>query len=141
MYLQLSNMVDHLELAISLYKDDDSGELKPEKASRDLRTFDEHNAFASYVMFVSKIYWGAGDDRNKEGLKTLKGTRDLAKTVKSQYEAYQQGKSIPWTRGGFPYINIFCDDADVYSEKNSAGLTYTQGESSWAISQLSNAGR
>lgn len=121
-------MVAHLELAISLYNEDGSGELRDDKATKGQRTFDEHNAFGTYLMFITRHYWGPGDSRNKAGFEKLKGTRDLAKVMKSQYAAYVEGRSVPWTRGGFPYINIYCDDADVYSERNSAGLTFTQGE-------------
>lgn len=77
-------MVDHLNLVISLYNEDGSGELKPSKTTRQQRTFEEHNAFAGYVMFIPKIYWGPGDHRNKAGLNALKGTRDEAKTMKTQ---------------------------------------------------------
>ncbi|CDM27742.1 hypothetical protein DTO013E5_8450 [Penicillium roqueforti] len=122
----ISNMVAHLELAISLYNEDGSGNLKASKATRAQRTFDEHNAFASYVMFITKHYFGPDDPRNKNGLEKLKGTRDMARTIQSQYANYLAGRPVRWIRGGFPYINIYCNDADVYSERDSAGLTYTE---------------
>lgn len=68
-------MVEHLDLAINLYRDDDSGELKDEKRTKSLRNFDEHNAFASYTQMVSKIYWHPGHKDNKAGLARLKYTR------------------------------------------------------------------
>lgn len=127
----MSNMVDHLELAISLYDEDGSGRLKESKNDKSKRTFDEHNAFASYAMFITKHYWGDrlpdSPERNKDGLERLKGTRDLASTMVSQYENYLAGQPVRWVRGGFPYITIYCDDGDVLSARNSNGLTYTEG--------------
>lgn len=121
-------MIAHLDLAISLYDKDGSGQLKPEKSTRAQMTFDEYNAFASYKTFVFKHYWGPTERAlNSVGFDKLKGTRDLAKTVQSQYSAFIAGRPVRWVRGGFPYINMYCDDADVYSETNSAGLTYTEG--------------
>ncbi|KAH6876558.1 hypothetical protein B0T10DRAFT_566774 [Thelonectria olida] len=123
---QFSNMVDHLDLAISLYEDDGSGELKPDKATRAQRTFDEHNAFASYRMFISNHYTGAGAEGNREGFETLQGTRDLAKIILGQYTNYVDGTPVRWLRGGFPYVNFYCNDADVLSKTDSDGLTYEE---------------
>lgn len=133
-------MVEHLNLAISLYDEDGSGNLKQSKAERSQRTFDEQNAWASYNIMISRIYArNAAPNENKEGLDKLKGTRDLAETIKSQYEAYREGRSVRWTRGGFPYINIFCSDTELYSATNSAGLTYSEGEYPWTIPRLSSS--
>ncbi|OTB00923.1 hypothetical protein M426DRAFT_65039 [Hypoxylon sp. CI-4A] len=122
----ISNAVDHLNLAISIFKDDDSGELNPEKTDRKQRTFDEHNAFVSYHRIVTKFYQKEDADFNKAGLAKLKGTRDLATTLKDQYRKYLDGANVPWTREGFPYLTMYCNDADLYYEKNDAGKTYSE---------------
>lgn len=133
-------MIEYLNLVISLYDEDGSGNLKPSKAEKSQRTFDEHNAFALYNVMISGIYArNAAPNENKEGLDKLKGTRDLAETIKSQYEAYHEGRSVRWVRGGFPYINVFCADEELYSATNSAGLTYSEGEYPWIMPQLSNS--
>ncbi|OBS20069.1 hypothetical protein FPOA_11790 [Fusarium poae] len=69
-------MVDHLDLAIGLYRNDGSGELRPEKLASNQRTFDEHNAFATYRALISNHYTGANAEGNREGLARLKYTRD-----------------------------------------------------------------
>lgn len=53
-------------------------------------------------------------------------TSDLAKAIQTQYANYLAGTNVPWTRGGIPYIYMFCTDEDVYSATNDDGLTYTQ---------------
>ncbi|KFY38199.1 hypothetical protein V494_04456 [Pseudogymnoascus sp. VKM F-4513 (FW-928)] len=133
----MQNMIDHLELAISLYDEDASGELKADKRTRTQRTFDEHNAIMTYSMVISKIYFGPGNGLNESGLEKLKGTRDLAKTMHSQYSAFIAGQPVRWVRGGFPYLTIYCDDAEVYSERNSRGLTYTEATGN-ASTKVSN---
>ncbi|KAM0228613.1 hypothetical protein ACHAPO_010585 [Fusarium lateritium] len=71
----MANMVDHLDLAISLYRNDGSGELRPEKLASNQRTFDEHNAFATYRAFITNHYTGVNAEGNREGLEKLKYTR------------------------------------------------------------------
>lgn len=51
--LQVSDAPDHLNLAFSLYRDDLSGELLPDKATRKQRIFDEHTTFAAYRIMVT----------------------------------------------------------------------------------------
>ncbi|RGP69174.1 hypothetical protein FSPOR_4889 [Fusarium sporotrichioides] len=69
-------MVDHLDLAIGLYRNDGSGELRPEKLASNQRTFDEHNAFATYRAFITNHYAGVNAEGNREGFEKLKYTRD-----------------------------------------------------------------
>jgi hypothetical protein len=47
--------VDHFELALSLYDDDGSGRLKRTKDEKSKRTFDEHNAWATYSQFIATL--------------------------------------------------------------------------------------
>ncbi|KAM6517575.1 hypothetical protein FSOLCH5_008539 [Fusarium solani] len=115
----MSNMVDHLDLAIGLYRNDGSGELRPDKLTSSQRTFDEHNAFASYRAFISTHYTGANAPGNLEGFETLRGTRKLAQTITDQLEKYLNGEPVRWIRGGFPYINLYCNDNKVLSRTNS----------------------
>lgn len=70
------NMVDNLDLAISLH-DSETGELLQTKRKRDQRTFDEHNAWATYSQFINKLWWGAGDARNLVAFDRLKTTRGM----------------------------------------------------------------
>ncbi|KAJ4186637.1 hypothetical protein NW767_012603 [Fusarium falciforme] len=119
-------MVDHLDLAIGLYRSDGSGELRSDKLTSSQRTFDEHNAFASYRAFISTHYTGANAPGNLEGLETLRGTRKLAQTITDQLEKYLNGEPVRWIRGGFPYINLYCNDNKVLPKTNSNGETYRQ---------------
>lgn len=32
-----------------------------------------------------------------------------------------------WTKGGFPYLRMWCSDEDIYSETSLTGKTYTEG--------------
>jgi hypothetical protein len=122
--------VDHLELALSLYDEDGSGRLKRTKDEISKRTFDEHNAWATYSQFISTLKWPTdtenGLDKSKKGLGKIKGSRDLAKSLVKQYDNYIAGRSVPWTRGGIPYIRIYCNEEDYLSVRDSNGLTYTE---------------
>ncbi|PKY02820.1 hypothetical protein P168DRAFT_283563 [Aspergillus campestris IBT 28561] len=126
----ISNAVDHLELAISLYDEDGSGRLKQTKDEKSKRTFDEHNAWATYSQFVSKLRWSSktedGLAKSKTALKKIKGTRDFAKSLVKQYDNYMAGRSVPWIRGGIPYIRIYCNEEAYLSVRDSNGLTYTE---------------
>ena len=128
---QISNAVDHLELAISLYDEDGSGRLKRTKDEKSKRTFDEHNAWATYSQFISNLRWPSDTEdglaKSKAGLKKIKGTRDFAKSLVKQYDNYIAGRSVPWTRGGIPYIRIYCNENDYLFVRDSNGLTYTEG--------------
>ncbi|KAL4739546.1 hypothetical protein BDV11DRAFT_169960 [Aspergillus similis] len=126
----INNAVEHLNLALSLYNEDGSGRLKTTKDDRKKRTFDEHNAWATYSQFIAKLKWPDDDEnglaKSKAGIEKIKGTRDLAKALVKQYDNYLAGRSVPWTRGGIPYIRIYCDDGDFLSERDSQGRTYTE---------------
>ncbi|KAL3590843.1 hypothetical protein FPOAC2_13045 [Fusarium poae] len=122
----MANMVDHLDLAIGLYRNDGSGELRPEKLASNQRTFDEHNAFATYRALISNHYTGVNAEGNREGLARLKYTRERAKTISDQLYKYLDGTPVRWTRGGFPYVNFYCNDNQVLARRNSEGRTYTE---------------
>jgi hypothetical protein len=134
---QISNAVDHLELAISLYDEDGSGRLKRTKDEKPKRTFDEHNAWATYSQFVATLKWSTetedGLAKSKVGLEKIKGTRDFAKSLVKQYDNYIAGRSVPWTRGGIPYIRMHCNEDDYLSVRDSNGLTYMEGSSCISI--------
>jgi hypothetical protein len=130
---QISNAVDHLELAISLYDEDSSGRLNRTKDEKSKRSFDEHNAWATYSQFIATLKWPAGTEdglaKSKAGPNKIKGTRDFAKSLVRQYDNYIAGRSVPWARGGIPYIRIYCNEDDYLSVRDSNGLTYTEGPS------------
>ncbi|KAM0424912.1 hypothetical protein ACHAPT_009968 [Fusarium lateritium] len=91
----MSNMVDHLDLAIGLYRSDGSGELRPDKDTSYKRTFDEYNAFANYHAFISNHYTGADAVGNREGLETLRAVMTESGDVLYwvlQKSATQEGK-------------------------------------------------
>lgn len=127
---QISNAVDHLELALSLYDEDGSGRLKRTKDEKSKRTFDEHNAWATYSQFVATLKWPADSEdglaKSKRGLEKIKGSRDFARSLVKQYDNYLAGRSVPWTRGGIPYIRIYCTEDDYLSVRDSNGLTYIE---------------
>lgn len=131
--------MDHLELALSLYNEDGSGRLKESKDNKSKRTFDEHNAFATYSQFISELRW-TGDDaaaKNKAGLDKIKVTRDLAKSLVKQYDSYIAGQNVPWLRGGIPYARIYCNEEDYLSDRDSQGRTYAEGSFSFPLALLS----
>ncbi|KAL2861824.1 hypothetical protein BJX68DRAFT_260626 [Aspergillus pseudodeflectus] len=113
--------MEHLNLALSLYDEDGLGRLKTTKDVRTKGTFDEHNAWATYSQFIAKLKWPDDDEnglaKSKAGIEKIKGTRDLAKAL--VYDNYLAGRSVPWTRGGIPYIRIYCDDGNFLSESDS----------------------
>jgi hypothetical protein len=117
--------MEHLNLALSLYDEDRSGRLKTTKDDRTKRTFDEHNVCPTYSQFIAKLKWPDDHEnglaKSKAGIEKIKGTRDLAKAQVKQYDNYLAGRSVPWTRGGIPYIRIYCDDGDFLSEGDSQG--------------------
>lgn len=117
-------MVKYLDLAVGLYREDESGELKSHKVTPEQRTWDENTGFRTYNILVSKIYSGPGRPENKEGLQRLKKTLAIARAVLLQFEAYDEGDFVE----GRNRIAIHCDQAEYLAEKNAAGLTYTEGE-------------
>lgn len=135
--------MDHLELALSLYNEDGSGQLKESKDDRSKRTFDEHNAWGTYSQFVSKLKWTDQDvgvkHKAKAGMDKIKVTRDLAKSLVKQYDNYIAGQNVPWLRDGIPYIRIYCNEDDYLSDRDSQGRTYAEGLLSSLLALLSNS--
>lgn len=151
---QLENMVAHLDLVLNMY-DGDSGELKATKRYYRDRSFDENNAFFTYIRYINRMYMGAGDGGNRAGLLRVKYTKCefsnaqqahpsksylhtestisavIAATMRDQYSKYLTNSPVPWTRNsGFPYITIHCDDNNMFSQTNLYGKTYAEGWSS-----------
>ncbi|KAI1857172.1 hypothetical protein JX265_011373 [Neoarthrinium moseri] len=122
----MANMVAHLDLAIGLYQDDGSGELRDDKRRRDQRTFDENNAILSYNMFIAKSYFGPGHASNRDGYNKLLGTRSLANFLSGQLKRYINGSPLFSGPDNLPLIRLHCSDADAYSETDQEGRTYTQ---------------
>jgi hypothetical protein len=122
-------MIAHLELLLDLYNPDGSGELRADKADRGGRTFDEHNAIATYSMFVSKIYWGPGDGRNPDGLDRARSTRNTAIALLAQYREYAAGTITPYNPNARKDVAIYCDQAEYLSTRDHLGRTWFQGES------------
>jgi hypothetical protein len=80
-----------------------------------------------YTMFVSKTYWGPGDARNQAGLERLRKTRDIAQAAVTIYEGYAAGTRTEWQENRPPEVALHYDQAEYLSERNSAGLTYSEG--------------
>lgn len=140
-------MVAHLDLAISLH-DSTTGDLLESKRRRTDRSFDEHNAWATYAQFISKPSYAAGDARNLAGFKRLQNTRSivisshiadliiwfpgdsnsdlpnqgLAVAAESQLQKFIDGEP-----GGYVDVSIWCSDEGLYSTTSPDGRTYEEG--------------
>ncbi|KAE8153224.1 hypothetical protein BDV25DRAFT_137129 [Aspergillus avenaceus] len=126
-YPIIENMVSHLDLLIDMFKDDDSGDLRSDKTTREQRTFDEHNALNSYAMIISRPYYGPGNSKNKDGLKRIKFTREIAKAMLPQYQNHiDNSQNEKLDNEGRPDVSIRCDQAEFLSETDHLGRTYTQ---------------
>ncbi|KAL2836454.1 hypothetical protein BJY01DRAFT_238255 [Aspergillus pseudoustus] len=132
----IENMIDHLDLILGLYVNGNSGELKASKATREQRTFDENNAILSYNMIVSKIYFGAGNLDNIDGLQRVRSTRNTANGILFQFRAYAAGTVTPLQPNGRRDVAIYCDQAEYLSDRDHLGRTYYQGVNGrWYLSQ------
>lgn len=134
-------MMDHLNLAIDMYLDDDIRKLKDEKeVSIDLN-FDENNASSSHVRLVTVHHCGQNTDSNADGLKKLKATRvtcssfilgtlvlNLWLQSRSRHDCTWPFCKLPVGNNRhldtrpIPVLYVFCGDYDPYSAINQNGI-------------------
>ncbi|KAK6220825.1 hypothetical protein LQW54_001743 [Pestalotiopsis sp. IQ-011] len=111
-------MVDHLNLAIDMYLDDDSGELKDKKEVSTARTFDDNDALNCYARLVTARYGGQNADVNADGLEKLKATRaGGGGWLLLQSEGVLLGEEIVWAAK-----RIVCDEVSAATMRYSINV-------------------
>ncbi|KAL7805618.1 hypothetical protein V8C26DRAFT_424595 [Trichoderma gracile] len=103
----VGNAVKALDLLISMFEKDGSGNLLPNKRYKAHRTFDEDNVFSSYSFFIYRLADPRRPDR-----------------VKDAYQAFNTGQVDP----GAPNLEVYCDETEWLHERRLDGRSYLDCE-------------
>ncbi|EHK21629.1 uncharacterized protein TRIVIDRAFT_222871 [Trichoderma virens Gv29-8] len=115
----LGNAFEMMDLLIPLFSGDGSGLLRPEKATKQGRTFDEDNVFSTYSFLIRRLYLPNNPHWNRGNMDAMLHTPMLF-TMKYTIQQYLLGAHI----ADHPKLQMYCNEAEYMSEYNDRGTRY-----------------
>ncbi|KAK4060788.1 uncharacterized protein Triagg1_10631 [Trichoderma aggressivum f. europaeum] len=124
--LILGNAFEMMDLLIPLFSGDGTGLLRPEKATKQGRTFDEDNVFSTYSFLIRRLYFPDNPEWNRGNMDAMLHTRNYPQSTNPYNGIYFVSRAVGShsARTGYIWVGVteICEESRGQTHRNIGSL-------------------